>query len=343
MPGNRESSVWRTLAVAFGDGLAFGVGLTLTNNATRPATPKTSHSQPDLHQLADRISQIEQRIDRGRFAGALPAPAGGTQQIAKVADAVLTAMDGRFGELDEQFERRLAALDARLKLELETLDARVRVQAESIEAGVDTQLADVRSEFNAVLEGQRVRLEADGRALRSQMLQVHKEFAETLARLVDEQIENTIKARLQVIQEQMRESVREESLTAYASFGAGMEKLIDMRLESLREERGSNGRQFAELRARLEGHEHNFNNLVAALRQSWMQAADRIGPPVVPSRTPNSNGGGGSSSGTHIAAADIDLPGFARQSSPRRLWRIPAASCFLLATTGLLALHYLVV
>lgn len=336
MPGNRESSVWRTLAVAFGDGLAFGVGLTLTNNAARPVTSKTSHSQPDLHQLADRISQIEQRIDRGRFAGALPAPAGGTQQIAKVADAVLTAMDGRFGELGEQFERRLAALDARLKFELEALDARVRVEAESIEAGVDVQLGDVRREFTAALEGQRVRLEADGRVLRGQMLQVHKEFAETLARLVDEQIEKTISARLQVIQEQTRESVREESLT--------MEKLIEMRLESWREERGSTDRQFAELRSRLEGQEDGFQNLVAALRQSWMQAADRIGVPAAPYRTVNGNGGGGSSSGTHITkAVDTELPGFARQSSPRRLWHIPAVSCFLLATTGLLALHFLVV
>lgn len=335
MPGNRESSVWRTLAVAFGDGLAFGVGLTLTSNATRAASPKTTLSQPDLHLLADRISQIEQRIDRGRFAGSLPAPAAGTQQISKVAEAVLAAMDTRFGELDRQFESRLAELDARLKLELEDRDTRGRAEAQGTEAGLEARVNAVRRELTAALEAQR-----------SQMVQVHKEFAETLARLVGEQIEQTISQRLAAIQEQTRETVREESLSAYTGFGNGMEKLIDMRLQGLREEKMGSDRQIAELRARLEGHEQNLLELVLALRQSWLQAADRIAIPGMEVRAPLSaplnNGGGAASSEAQIAPADCDLPGFARQKAPKRLWRIPAVSCFLLATTGLLALHYLV-
>jgi hypothetical protein len=340
MPGNRESSVWRTLAVAFGDGLAFGVGLTLTSNATRAASPKTTLTHPDLHLLADRISQIEQRIDRGRFAGSLPAPAAGTQQISKVAEAVIAAMDTRFGELDSQFESRLAELDARLKLELEARDARGRAEAQGAEAGLgarlDARIDAVRRELTAALEAQR-----------SQMVQVHKEFAETLARLVDEQIEQTVSQRLAALQEQTRETVREESLTAYTAFGNGMEKLIDTRLQGLREEKMGSDRQIAELRARLEGHEQNLLELVLALRQSWLQAADRIAIPGMevraPLTAPLNNGGGAGSSEAQIAPADCDLPGFARQRAPKRLWRIPAVSCFLLATTGLLALHYLVV
>ena len=43
-----------------------------------------------------------------------------------------------------------------------------------------------------------------------------------------------------------------------------------------------------------------------------------------------------------ITAGELcEIPPFARQAAPRRLWRIPAVSCFLMATTGLLALHYL--
>jgi hypothetical protein len=341
MPESRESSVWRTLAVAFGDGLAFGAGLTLTNNAARAATSKTSLVNPDLHLLADRISQIEERIDRGRFATATPSPAAiGTQQIVKVAESVLTAMDGRFAELDAQFEQRLTELDTRIKVELGAFDARAREHAESTEAGVDAQFNLVRRELNAVLEGQRTRLEADIRTLRSQMLQVHKEFAGTLARLVDEQIEKTIQTRLEAIQQQMRDSVREESLNMLANFRAGMEKLIEAHLQPLRDERGSSERQIVDLCARLEKQEHSFSDLVQGLRQSWMQAAERIGVP----RSTYSNGGGGASAETYIiAAADSDLPGFARQRPAKRHWQIPAVSCFLLATTGLLALHYLVV
>ena len=95
-----------------------------------------------------------------------------------------------------------------------------------------------------------------------------------------------------------------------------------------------------ELGARLETHEHNLLDLVIALGRNCLQTAERM----TPAKPAANGGGGGSSSETHIAAVDIcEVPAFARPAAPRRLWRIPAVSCFLMATTGLLALHYLVV
>jgi hypothetical protein len=332
MSGSRESSVWRTLAVAFGDGLAFGVGLTLTNNATRAATTKTQLPHPDLHSMADRLAQIEQRMDRARFAPTLPSATVNTAQISKVAEAVLSAMDGRFGELEAENERRLAEVEARIRTELDALEARARAGAQNALAGVDTRFEALRTELNSALEAQRVRSESDVRVLRSQMLQVHKEFAETLARLVDEQIEHTIALRLEAIREQMRDTVREES-----------QSQIDSRLQAFRDEHGGTTRELAELRTRLDGHERNLLDMVRGFGQSFMQAADRISGPGEPQRTPLSNGGG-SSSETHITRADdLDLPGFARQRPPKRPWRIPAVSGFLIATTGLLAIHYFVI
>ena len=58
---------------------------------------------------------------------------------------------------------------------------------------------------------QRQSIDADMRGLRAQMTAVHKEFAETLARLVDEQIVKTIDARLQAVVEDLRETIREEA------------------------------------------------------------------------------------------------------------------------------------
>ena len=59
MQNSRDSSVWRTLAVAKGDGLAFGAGVTLTRSAARLAAPRST--TPDLRSLNDRITEIEQR------------------------------------------------------------------------------------------------------------------------------------------------------------------------------------------------------------------------------------------------------------------------------------------
>ncbi len=231
MPGSRESSVWRTLAVAFGDGLAFGVGLTLTNNATRAATAKTPQPYPDIRPLAERITEIEQRIDRVRVAAPVPAAAVNGPTIAKVAEAVLTAMDGRFGEIGEQMERRLAELEVKFKSELAAAEARTQARADSMEGSAAARLDALRGEFSGALEAQRMRMDSDLRVLRSQIMEVHKEFAETLARLVDQQIEQTITLRLQAIHEQMRETVREESLSVYAKFGEGVEAVVDARLQ----------------------------------------------------------------------------------------------------------------
>jgi hypothetical protein len=294
---------------------------------------------PDLHSLSERLAQVEQRLDRARFTPSTPPGATNTLQIAKVAEAVLTAMDGRFGELEAEGERRLAEVEARIKLELEGLDGRARAEAQMVQAGTENRVAAPRAELTGALEAQRVRAESDFRVLRSQMLQVHKEFAETLARLVDEQIENTISLRLQAIQEQMRDGVREESQSVCATFGKEMESWVDARWNLFREETGGLGREIADLHARLDSDERNLFETVQAIGQSCMQAADRIAVPGAPPAAPLSNGGSGGSSETHITVEN-DLPGFARQGPSKRSWRIPAVSGFLLATTGLVALHY---
>jgi hypothetical protein len=337
MPGSRESSVWRTLAVAFGDGLAFGVGLTLTNNAARAATAKTPQPYPDIRPLAERITEIEQRIERVRVPAPAPTASVTGPTIAKVAELVLTAMDGRFGEIGEQMERRLAELEGKFKSELEAAEARDKTRDQHLEGSTQARIEALRGEFTGALEAQRLRSDSDLRVLRSQVMEVHKEFAETLARLVDQQIEHTITLRLQAIHEQMRETVREESLSAYARFGEGVEAVVDTRFQAAREEWIRQGRQILELGARLDTHEHNLLDLVIALGRNCLQSAERMTP-----AKPPTNGGGGSGSETHIAAAELcEVPSFARQAAPRRFWRIPAVSCFLMATTGLLALHYL--
>jgi hypothetical protein len=68
----------------------------------------------------------------------------------------------------------------------------------------------IRREIADAVAAQRQEVDAEMRTLRAQMTAVHKEFAETLARLVDEQIATTVTARLQAVEENLRETIREQ-------------------------------------------------------------------------------------------------------------------------------------
>jgi DNA anti-recombination protein RmuC len=270
---------------------------------------------PDLHSLNARLTEIEQRgielTGHARAVGTLPA--AGSPLNHKAADAVVQAIDGRFTEIGGQIDRRLAELEVKVKIELGALDA----QDHALAAGVETRLEGLRGEIGEAIATERQSIDADMRTLRAQMAALHKDFAGTLARLVDEQITKTVATRLQTLEEQLRETVREEARLS------------------------GQDQQIAELRQRVESQEGNLLSLVMALGQSCLQAAERI-PPAAP--PPASGGAGGAAVPTEIRvepAADPDLPGFARARERKPLWRVPMVSCFLFATGSLLALHYL--
>ena len=119
----------------------------------------------------------------------------------------MTAIDGQFTEIGGRIDRRLAELEGKIRTELDELDAQDHELAE----GVETRIDGLRGEIAQAVAAQRQSIDADMRALRAQMTAVHKEFAETLARLMDEQIVKTIDARLQAVVEDLRGTIREEA------------------------------------------------------------------------------------------------------------------------------------
>ena len=259
MQNSREDSVWRTLAVAFGDGLAFGVGMNLTQNAVRMAAGR---GDAELQPLAERLAAIEQRIDRAKANGGLPSPA---------------SLDARITELASQFERQLTEAEVKVKIQLESLHSRDRALAQTF----DAQMA----------------------SLREQMVTLHREFAETVSRLVEEQIEAGVTARLEPLEEKLRAAIREEAVRA--------SDLVS-----------------AELERRLEARDRNVLQLVLALGQTCLETAERMSPPATPAS--------GGSSMAQTAITPVDAP-------ERWPWmrRLPLVSSFIAVTGSLLLLHYL--
>jgi uncharacterized coiled-coil protein SlyX len=216
-------------------------------------------------------------------------------------EAALASISRRVAETGGQIDRRLAEMEVRIQRELDALDEQDHQLAE----GVETRLDALRGEIAAAVTTQRQTIETEIRTLRSQMASVHKEFAETLARFMDEQIAKTVEARMQTFEGEMRAAMREESKAA------------------------DHGRQLAELRELMETQDRNMRSMVQALGESFLKAAT---PPVheqPPSEAKPSE------------TAQADLPEFARPRPRKPLWRLPVVSSFVAATGSLILMHYL--
>jgi hypothetical protein len=138
MESSRDSSIWRSLAIAFADGLAFGVGVKLTQGAARRAG---APPQPDFSPITGRIAQMEQRVERIEHTPAAVAAAPGFDQ--KVLEAVVNALDARLHEQAGQVEGRLREFEAQIAIELQS----IHHQDDAIASSIEQQVA-------AALEGQ---------------------------------------------------------------------------------------------------------------------------------------------------------------------------------------------
>lgn len=152
MSSSRDSSVWRSLAVAFGDGLAFGVGMKLTQTAGAKA-PSADAALPAP--LTDRLALLEERlrkIERMPLPPADPATALAPAKIDhQVLDAVVNAVETRLQEQAAAVERRLADIEARLAVELKS----VHEELHALAAGADVRIRETQAAFQESVLGTR--------------------------------------------------------------------------------------------------------------------------------------------------------------------------------------------
>jgi len=135
MRTSRDSSIWKSLAGAFGDGLAFGAGLKLTQTAARHAEAEPASG---LAPAEGRIGQIEQRISRIEQTPAPPFD-------RRVLEAVVGAVDARLKEHAGQVELRIAGMRSAIEQD----QAAVRAALAQI---VEERAAQIESRVPALVE-----------------------------------------------------------------------------------------------------------------------------------------------------------------------------------------------
>jgi len=324
MQNSRDSSVWRSLAVAFGDGVAFGVGMKLTQGAGRAAD---APSQPDTSPLADRLERIERRLALVEQAPAqLGPPSPPFDQ--KVLETVVNAVDARLKEHAGQVERRLADLEAKIAIELASL----RQQDHSDASAAQSRLEEIHS-----------RLQEQVTAVRNSVEDDLGQFAEAVGLMVEERTAAAVTAQVAPLEQQMRKEIAETAANA-----------IEGNLAPLRAQVTGKEREIADLRQRMADGERTVLDALLAVGEVCSKAAERLGrrapappdsaaPPDVGAPSPEVESGEGPAGdpGGPVRLAAVEAREAAEPKGQSRPWRVPLVSSFMLATTGLLLLHYL--
>jgi hypothetical protein len=364
MQSSRDSSIWRSLAVAFGDGLAFGVGVKLAQGPQRPAA---GAPPAEVLPFAERLEQIEQRLSGiehapAPTAPAAPAPAPFDQ---KVLEAVVNALDARLKEQAGQVERRLTELEAKIAIELKTLER----QDHSIVTGLEARLTEVHGQYNEHVIAIRDAVAQDMDILYSQIAQLRQEFAagsgdameSRIAAAVASQVEQRIEGLEARLHDKMLEAVNRAALQV----ASGATVRLDEQLAPIHAALAEKDREIAEMRQRMADGDQTVLDLILAMGQMCRQVAERISAPAPaeapvaettpaeqpaappPSEPPPSapsgpsmdiqapppdgdNNGHGSIEPIPFGVADAAVPETAQGQRSSRLWRIPLVSSFFL-------------
>ena len=299
MQTSRDSSIWRSLAVAFGDGLAFGVGMTLTQTAAK----KTASAPTDLRPIADRLAEIEGRVARVETA---PTPISSPQSPSldqSVLEAVVNALEARLNEHAGQVERRLAELEGKVSLELRS----VHEAMHSLASGAESRISEVQSHVNEQILAVRRFAEEDLGSLQKQTTSLYQELtgavgrqveeqvalqidlrlpelelgmegrlAETLRAEIDTRVPPVVDARLDSVEARVKQEVRLAAAQAAGPIVQAAERAIDERLAPLRAELQEKARTVVEMRERAAETDRNVLDALMAIGRMCRDTAERI-------------------------------------------------------------------
>jgi hypothetical protein len=340
-----DSSLLRSLAVAFGDGLAFGVGMKLTQTAAGKSAAAAPSDQ------AARLARLEQRLERTERAPA--ALVGSPSLDPRVLEALTRSLEARLQEHAALTDRRLAELDVTLSLELKSLREQDRSLATASEAG----LQDIQKYLDEKLRALAQQAHEDRAALQNQVIALHREFAAAVADIVEEQVAAQMEERLGTLVEQRLAGLVREQL-------APLEQELR---EEIRRASAAKHREISDLRQRITESDRNVLDVLLSTGELFRQAAGRLGvapagepePPPPPSdsldatadrpaeppppaiQADNPSVPGTSVNGT-VLYKDSELPSFAqpRKRAAAASWSIPLVTSFLITAGCVAFLQY---
>jgi hypothetical protein len=183
MKHQSDSSFFKSLAVAFGDGLAFGVGMKIAQASGHKQAAEPQAEAP----------------------GAAPAPAAlpaaAEPLDLQVLSKVLASIDARLSQHTGTVERRLAESEARVLMDVKALENRQAMQSSETQAALETQAKSVEQGLEARLQAY-----VDGRmtALGERLHKDITQAGDRTAKLLVDTIEMRLLGRIAVLEREAR-------------------------------------------------------------------------------------------------------------------------------------------
>jgi uncharacterized protein YktB (UPF0637 family) len=146
MEKSNRFSILGSLAMAFGDGLLFGVAVKLVQGSTRCREEQVT----GLGRLAERLRKMEDQDRQAQTIDgeALMKPGEGFDR--RVLDKVIVALEARLTEHVGHVERRIAEMDAQVAIDLKAVLNHAASQNSAFDKAVQQIEAEVRASMEAV-------------------------------------------------------------------------------------------------------------------------------------------------------------------------------------------------
>ncbi len=140
MEKSNQPSFFKSLALAFGDGLAFGVAMKLAQGPSKTR----EDGMTDLGPLAERLRKVEDRREQAQTIDKDALMKFGEGLDGRVLEKVIVAMEARLTEHAGQVDRRLAEIDAQVALDLKAVDTHTAAQTNAVEKAIQQIESQVR-------------------------------------------------------------------------------------------------------------------------------------------------------------------------------------------------------
>jgi hypothetical protein len=132
MEKSNQPSFLKSLALAFGDGLAFGVAVKLAQGPSKTREV----GMTDLGPLAERLRKVEDRKEQAQTIDKDALMKFGEGLDGRVLEKVIVAMEARLTEHAGHVDRRLAEIDAQVALDLKAVDTHTSAQTNAVEKAI---------------------------------------------------------------------------------------------------------------------------------------------------------------------------------------------------------------
>jgi hypothetical protein len=247
MEKSSQSSFFKSLALAFGDGLLFGVAMKLAQGPPRVR----ENGMTDLGPLAERLRKVEDQtstIDKN------PPVKFGEGLDGRVLDKVIVALEARLTEHVGHVDRRLAEIDAQVALDLKAVDTHTAAQANAVEKAIQQIEAQVRDYVEAAQQSSAEQISGVDRKLSALQEALPAKFREIV-----EAVRQSMEARVALEMTELENRL--------ASRAAAPEQLQELESNLRGEVEALSGRLSTEMRDLAEHQQSQTAPLQQALQQ----------------------------------------------------------------------------